>query len=216
MEDCDSSFERYDPISKSWISKAFPPCYVEFFNNYMDPCFWPSCPVVRRSVKDDKLFFYCLNCYGEDLRINVFSHLSQNWEIITLPPPIADLIQPSEKPVATIYSSNGIPQYYQSHLFDLGQVGQDNQKGICAVMTSNAFTNVNDVHTGRPCISDLPTSLLFISVFDVKMLQLSNQIRRPPHVAPNPCQLLKVSIVEKFVFRLENSFYYPMFNAFVL
>ncbi|KAK7295849.1 hypothetical protein RJT34_18761 [Clitoria ternatea] len=141
-----------------------------------------------------------------------------------------------DKPVTIIYSSNGVPQYYQvldevfsdmyppdslmmihtySHLLDLGQVGQDNQTRICAVMTGKVFTLVIDADTGCASISDLSTSLLFISMFDVEMLQLTDQIPRPPHVPPNTCQLLKVSTVKKLVFRLEKSFY-PMFNTFVL
>ncbi|KAK7295853.1 hypothetical protein RJT34_18765 [Clitoria ternatea] len=75
-----------------------------------------------------------------------------------------------------------------SHLLDLGQ---DNQARICAVMTGKVFTLVIDADTGCASISDLSTSLLFISVFDVEMLQLTDQIPRPPHVPPNTCQLLK-------------------------
>ncbi|KAK7284576.1 hypothetical protein RJT34_19324 [Clitoria ternatea] len=277
VKDFDSSFERYDPISKSWITEASPPCYVGLFND-LDTPLRPSCPVVRRFVKDDKLFLYC----GADRRIYVFSHLSRNWETITLSPsdcrylsaydrmlfshcpgiwlsgrssseegvgliidfPCFDVklkdtdpTETLEKPVATIYSSNGVPQYYQvldevfsdmyppnsilmidtyPHLLDLGQVGEDNQTRICAVMTGNVYTRVTDVSTGRPYIDELTTRLLFISVFDVELLQLTHQIPRPPHVAPNTCQLLKVSTVKKLVFRLEKRFYYPMFNAFVL
>ncbi|KAK7295866.1 hypothetical protein RJT34_18780 [Clitoria ternatea] len=78
VKDCDSSFERYDPISNSWISETSPPRYIELFK---DTPHWKSCLVRRHFVKDDKLFLYC-----DDDRIYVFSHLSQNWEIITLSP----------------------------------------------------------------------------------------------------------------------------------
>ncbi|KAK7295873.1 hypothetical protein RJT34_18787 [Clitoria ternatea] len=271
VKDCDSSFERYDPISNSWITEASPPCYIEFFK---DP--FLLCPVRRHFVKDDKLFLYC-----DDGHLNVFSHLSRNWEIITLSPsdwsylsayplmlfshcpgiwlsgrsssegvslsidfPMLDRHRSTaptaslDKPFATIYSSNGVPQYYQildevfsdmyppgtimitypcPRLLDLGQVGQGNQTRICAVMTGDVqYLVTDDFYTGCPYISSMPNGHLFISMFDVEMLQLPTEMPRSPDVPPNSRQLLKVSTVKKLVFRLEKPLSYTPLNAFVL
>ncbi|KAK7300146.1 hypothetical protein RJT34_10982 [Clitoria ternatea] len=280
LKDCDSSFERYDPISNSWITETSPPRYIELLK---ETPHWKSCPVRRHFVKDDKLFLYC-----DDNRIYVFSHLSRNWEIITLSPsdqpylsayplmlyshcpgiwlsgrsssegvslsidfPLLDERGPPNrrprsavpsaslhKPFATIYSSNGIPQYYQildevfsdmyppgsmmmtytcPRLLDLGQVGQGNQTRICAVMTGDVQSLVtDDFYTGCPYISSKRNGHLFISMFDVEILQLPTEIPRSPDLPPNSRQLLKVSTVKKLVFRLEKPLSFPPFNAFIL
>ncbi|KAK7295889.1 hypothetical protein RJT34_18803 [Clitoria ternatea] len=213
VKDCDSSFKRYDPISNSWITEASPPCYIELFKD--TPC-WTS-PVQRHFVKDDKLFLY----FYDDHR-----HRSTA--------PTASL----DKPFATIYSSNGVPQYYQildevfsdmyppgtmvitytcPHLLDLGQVGQGNQIRICAVMTGDVqYLVTDDFYTGCPYISSKPNGHLFISMFDVEMLQLPTEMPRPLDVPPNSRQLLKVSTVKKLVFRLEKPLSFTLLNAFIL